>query len=124
MHKVKIGVEYVNDQDGEYWKVKHCLVPTDPNTTQPLASGERYKTKDEAVDEMKRRARAVLGKKDGTEAMRTLIGMFWKVNRVTMQWIIRDSINARTYRKEALWKVSLGQQSLSSSFSSEWSTTS
>lgn len=64
MVKVTIRVkEHSNLESGKSWAVTLCNVPTDPNTNKLLSSGEQYPSKDKAVEEMKQRARAALGKR-------------------------------------------------------------
>lgn len=61
MVKVTIRVKQMTDpDDGNFWVVTSCNVPTGPNTNKPLSSGDQYRSKDEAIDEMKRRARDLL----------------------------------------------------------------
>lgn len=79
MVKVTIRVKQISNlESGNYWAVTLCNVPTDPNTNKLLSSGEQYPSKDEAVDEMKQRARVVLGKKK------------WNTSDEDIAWDIRE----------------------------------
>ena len=61
--KVKITVKQVINPPAESFWVIVGWAPTGPGTCHTLQSTERFKSKEEAVEDMKRRVRALLSEK-------------------------------------------------------------